>query len=63
MPRIIRIYIYFIFYTNTILQALPCTTAYIEATPELQTDHCMGMMVGTFPLNYKAFDDIIASGK
>ena len=56
MPRSNNIQIFY-------CQALPCTTAYIEATPELQTDHCMGMMVGTFPLNYEAFDDIIASGK
>ena len=46
-----------------LFQALPCTTAFIEANAELQTDHCRGIILDKFPLNYESFDDRIASGK
>ena len=45
------------------LQALPCTTAFIEANQQLKADHCMGIIVDKFPLNYESFDDKVASGK
>ena len=45
------------------LQALPCTTAFIEANQQLKADHCMGIIVDKFPLNYESFNDKVASGK
>ena len=36
---------------------------HIEATPSLKEDFCMGVMVGSFDLDYDAFDNVLASGK
>ena len=35
----------------------------IEANPTLKEDHCMGVILATFPLTYTAFDNSIAAGK
>ena len=43
-------------------QALPCTLGMIEANPTLKEDHCMGVILATFPLTYTAFDNNIAAG-
>ena len=34
----------------------------IEASPNLKEDHCMGIILATYPLIYQAFDNIVASG-
>ena len=43
-------------------QALPCTKAHIDATPNLSEDHTMGVIVGRYPVQYEAFDNKVASG-
>ena len=34
----------------------------IEANPTLKEDHCMGVILATFPLTYTVFDNSIAAG-
>ena len=34
-----------------------------RANQQLKADHCMGIIVDKFPLNYESFDDKVASGK
>ena len=36
---------------------------HIEANPLLKGDHTKGVLLGEFPLKYKAFDNSVASGK
>ena len=45
-----------------VLQALPCSLAMIEASPNLKEDHCMGIILATYPLIYQAFDNTVAAG-
>ena len=33
------------------------------ANQQLKADHCMGIIVDKFPLNYESFDDKVPSGK
>ena len=35
----------------------------IEASPNLKEDHCMGIILATYPLIYQAFDNTVAAGK
>lgn len=45
-----------------IAQALPCSLAYIQANPNLMTDHTMGILVEKYPVLYNRFDDEVVSG-
>ena len=33
----------------------------IEATPSIKEDHCIGVQVGMFDLDYSSFDNVTAS--
>ena len=35
---------------------------HIAANPDLQADHCRGVIVGQYGILYEAFDDTVASG-
>ena len=48
---------------HNMLQALPCSLAQIEASPNLKEDHCMGIILATYPLIYQAFNNTVAAGK